>query len=54
MTEEKMEEAVDVLINDLDEKSMKSMGVIMGQMKSIYDGLYDGKFVSQLVRKKLQ
>ena len=32
------------------EKSMKSMGKIMGELKTRYDGTYDGKIASALVK----
>lgn len=40
-------------IEKLEEKSPKQMGIIMSQLKSNYDGQYDGKQASQLVRAAL-
>jgi uncharacterized protein YqeY len=37
----------------VEDKSMKSMGIVMGHLKAVYDGQYDGKLASAVVRKVL-
>ncbi|MFY0656146.1 MAG: GatB/YqeY domain-containing protein [Neptunomonas phycophila] len=37
----------------VEDKSMKSMGIVMGHLKSTYDGQYDGQLASNVVRKVL-
>ena len=53
LSEEKLGEIIDNFISTLEDKSMKAMGEIMKKLKSEYDGNYDGKIASKLVREKL-
>lgn len=37
----------------VEDASMKSMGIVMNHLKTVYDGQYDGKMASTVVRKVL-
>ena len=52
MNQEELKSVIEV-IGDSHEKSMKSMGKIMGALKAKYDGQYDGKLASDLVKSYL-
>lgn len=48
-----IEEEVNLLISDIESPTMKDMGKVMGGIKAKFDGNYDGKVVSGLVRRLL-
>ena len=48
-----MEIIIDKVIQDMEAKSMKDMGKVMGQATKVIAGRADNKLVSQIVRKKL-
>ena len=50
---EKELKSVIAAIGAAHEKSMKSMGKIMGDLKAKYDGHYDGKLASEIVKSFL-
>jgi uncharacterized protein YqeY len=51
------EDELTVIINDIIEtsgfSSMKDMGKVMGLIKENYDGMFDGKLASKIVRENL-
>ncbi len=53
LTEEQVEIIIDKVIQDMEAKSMKDMGKVMGQATKVIAGRADNKLVSQIVRKKL-
>jgi uncharacterized protein YqeY len=53
LTDIQLTEIINNLISELPEKSPKSMGVIMGKLKSEYLGRYDGTIASKLVKDLL-
>lgn len=53
LTEEELREVIEDLIQTNDVTSMKDMGFVMTELKAYYDGQYDGKTASQIVREVL-
>ena len=53
LEEDQVEIIIDKVIQDMDAKSMKDMGKVMGQATKVIAGRADNKLVSQIVRKKL-
>ena len=53
MSESELISAVEKIIETLPEKSMKMMGKIMGDLKTKYNGQFDGKMASDIVKKCL-
>lgn len=56
MDETKIRVCVQQLIDlqPADQRTPKQMGVIMGKMKALYDGQYDGTATSKIVKELLQ
>ena len=50
LTAEQLEDVIDKLILDTQDKNM---GVLMGKLKSLYPGKYDGALASKLVKQKM-
>lgn len=53
LDEQGIKDAVAAIVATLHEKSPKMMGVVMKELKSKYDGQYDGKVASQIVKESL-
>ena len=53
LSKEKLTEIINNLVAELPEKNMKQMGKIMGEIKKNYDGQFDGKMASLLVKSAL-
>jgi len=53
MSEAEIEEAIEKIAQNLPERSMKMMGAVMGELKNKYNGLFDGKMASNIVKKCL-
>jgi uncharacterized protein YqeY len=53
MTEEEITHKVKEVINDNDIENMRGMGVIMAHFKNKYDGTYDGRMLSVIVKTLL-
>ncbi len=53
MSESELTGAVEQIIETLPEKSMKMMGKVMGDLKAKYNGQFDGKMASDVVKKCL-
>jgi len=54
MSEDEVEAAINNIVSTLElDKNMKSMGVVMKELKSTFGGTYDGKMASQILRKVL-
>lgn len=53
MTEAELEEAIEKIAQNLPERSMKMMGKVMGDLKDKYNGQFDGKMASNVVKKCL-
>lgn len=53
LNEEELREVIEGYVSGLDDKSMKQMGKIMGQLKKDYEGLYDGAAASTIVKELL-
>ena len=53
LTEEELKEKISNIINDNGFSGGKDMGKVMGLLKESFDGQYDGKMASQLVKTLL-
>ncbi|MCK5808296.1 GatB/YqeY domain-containing protein [bacterium] len=53
MSEDELVKAIQAIVEELPEKSMKVMGAVMGQLQKKYAGLYDGKSAAKLVKQAL-
>ena len=53
LSEEQVKEIVEKVIVDMEAKSMKDMGKVMGQATKVIAGRADNKLVSQIVRTRL-
>ena len=53
MSKAEIEEAIEKIAQNLPERSMKMMGAVMGELKNKYNGLFDGKMASNIVKKCL-
>lgn len=53
MSESELTGAVEQIIETLPERSVKMMGKVMGELKSKYNGQFDGKMASDVVKKCL-
>jgi uncharacterized protein YqeY len=53
LTEEEIEVMVQQVIDEVDAKSMKDMGKVMGILSNKTKGIADGKVVSMMVKSKL-
>jgi len=53
LTEEELKEKISNIINDNGFSGGKDMGKVMGLLKEGFDGQYDGKMASQLVKTLL-
>jgi len=53
LNEEQVKIIIEKVIIDLEAKSMKDMGKVMGQVTKVIAGRADNKLVSQLVRQRL-
>ncbi|MFW5782482.1 MAG: GatB/YqeY domain-containing protein, partial [Candidatus Muiribacteriaceae bacterium] len=53
LTEEELSDIIDTYIEELDEKTKKNMGKVMGRLKSEYDGRFDGKKAASITASKL-
>ncbi len=53
LSPEELATAIDEIIAALPERSPKMMGQVMAALKERYNGRYDGKTASQLVKEKL-
>lgn len=54
LTDDEVIAIIDKIISDTGAKSMKDMGKVMGMATKETAGRADGKFISEVVRKKLQ
>jgi len=54
LSEQEIRSAVEVIIDAKDLSTMKDMGVIMKELKSTFDGQYDGKVASQIIKELLK
>jgi uncharacterized protein YqeY len=54
LTEQELRDVIEDLIQTNDVQSMKDMGFVMTELKAEYDGQYDGKTASQIVRELLK
>jgi len=53
VSKEEIEAYIKILVDQLDSPTMKDMGKIMGNLKAHFNGNYDGKMVSNMVRQAL-
>ncbi len=53
MSDDELRDAVSKIIDELGEKSPKMMGAVMGKLKAQYEGQYDGKSASGIVKSML-
>jgi hypothetical protein len=53
LDETEIRNVIESYIAELDDKAMKQMGKVMGQLKADHDGLYDGGVASKLVKELL-
>lgn len=53
MSESEIENAVAAIIETLPEKNVKMMGKVMAALKEKFEGAYDGKLASEIIKKKL-
>jgi uncharacterized protein YqeY len=53
LSDDKLSDIISEFIKSEELSGMKDMGKVMGYLKSNYDGLYDGKLASTLVKQKL-
>jgi len=53
LTAEQLEDEILKIVSVLPEKSAKMMGQVMGELKKKFDGQYDAKSASELVKKHL-
>lgn len=53
MTEDELSVAIDKIVADNGFDSAKQMGLVMKELKAQYDGQFDGKVASGLVKSKL-
>ncbi len=52
-TEEELTTIIDEIIQSKGLSTMKDMGIVMKELKSAFDGQYDGKTASQLIKELL-
>ena len=53
MTNEKLENVIDTVIQDLGLSTMKDMGKVMGYLKETFPNQYDAKYASTYIKSKL-
>lgn len=53
LSEDDLRKAISVVIAEVDAQSMKDMGRVMGELKKKYDGEFDGKQASGIVKEIL-
>ncbi len=53
LNEEQVKIIIEKVVQDMEAKSMKDMGKVMGQVTKVIAGRADNKLVSQLVRQRL-
>lgn len=54
ISESQIKIIVEGIVSKLEDKSIKSLGVIMKEFKDKYDGCYDGKIVSEIAKDFLK
>lgn len=54
MTDKELMTAIDVICSEVDACTQRDMGKVMGALKKQYDGMYDGKLASFLVKEFLK
>jgi uncharacterized protein len=53
LSPEELEKIVDAIASALPDRSVKMMGAVMAELKKKYDGQFDGKLASEVVKKCL-
>jgi len=54
MTDEELQTAIEAIIQAKDLSTMKDMGTVMKELKTGFDGQYDGKTASQFIKELLK
>lgn len=53
LSAEELESEVKAIVAELEDKSAKAMGKVMAELKARFNGQYDGKLASQIVKSNL-
>lgn len=54
LTEEELQQAVDEIVGNIEQTGPKAIGAVMKQLKMKYDGQFDGKTASTIVKNTLE